>query len=112
MINQLRICEIFEHNKAAFHARFRDHKLRIMAKYDFRIVAMWEVRTVSEVEFVYLLSWKDEMEMHDTWDRFLADEEWIEIQRTTREQNGLLVGSIATRVLRATDYSHPLETSR
>ena len=30
MIQQLRIYEIFEKNKAAFHARFRDHAARIM----------------------------------------------------------------------------------
>jgi hypothetical protein len=30
MIQQLRIYEIFENNKAAFHARFRDHAARIM----------------------------------------------------------------------------------
>ena len=29
MIHQLRIYEIFERNKAAFHARFRDHAMRI-----------------------------------------------------------------------------------
>lgn len=29
MIRQLRIYEIFEHNKAAFHARLRDHAAHI-----------------------------------------------------------------------------------
>jgi hypothetical protein len=32
MIHQLRIYEIFEPNKAAFHARFRDHAARIMQR--------------------------------------------------------------------------------
>ena len=40
MIHQLRIYEIFERNKAAFHARFRDHAMRIMARHNFRILAM------------------------------------------------------------------------
>ena len=50
MIQQLRIYEIFENNKAAFHARFRDHAARIMrTRYGFHIVAMWEgIRTVTE----------------------------------------------------------------
>jgi hypothetical protein len=39
MIQQLRIYEIFEHNKAAFHARFRDHAARIMRRHAFDIVA-------------------------------------------------------------------------
>src|SRR5947199_337921 len=44
MIHQLRIYEIFEQNKAAFHARFRDHAARLMRRYDFQIVAMWEAQ--------------------------------------------------------------------
>ena len=30
MIHQLRVYEIFEHDKAAFHERFRDHAARLM----------------------------------------------------------------------------------
>ena len=45
MIHQLRINEIFERNKAAFHARFRDHASRIMARHGFRILSMWETRS-------------------------------------------------------------------
>ena len=33
MIQQLRIYEIFEKNKAQFHARFRDHAARISCTY-------------------------------------------------------------------------------
>ena len=60
MIHQLRIYEIFEHNKAAFHDRFRDHAARIMKTYGFEIVAMWEVLTERRTEFVYLLAWPNE----------------------------------------------------
>jgi hypothetical protein len=42
VIHQLRIYEIFDRNKQAFHDRFRDHAMRIMAKYDFKIIATWE----------------------------------------------------------------------
>jgi hypothetical protein len=38
VIHQLRIYEIFDRNKKAFHDRFRDHAMRIMAKYDFKII--------------------------------------------------------------------------
>jgi hypothetical protein len=44
MIHQLRIYEIFEHNKAAFHARYRDHGWRIMRTYGFELVAAWETQ--------------------------------------------------------------------
>ena len=56
MIHQLRIYEIFEHNKTAFHARFRDHAMRIMQKYGFEIIAMWESRNQQGTEFVYILT--------------------------------------------------------
>jgi hypothetical protein len=46
MIHQLRIYEIFESNKDAFHARFRDHAARIMQHYGFEIVGEIEDRTL------------------------------------------------------------------
>src|SRR5687767_12155142 len=51
-VHQLRIYEIFEPTKQAFHERFRDHAVGIMAKYDFRIVAMWEAKGAQRTEFV------------------------------------------------------------
>ena len=83
MIHQLRIYEIFDANKAAFHARFRDHAGRIMRKYDFRILAMWETRHPGRSEFVYLLEWPDERTKTAAWTAFMADEEWAEIKRDT-----------------------------
>jgi heme-degrading monooxygenase HmoA len=67
MIHQLRIYEIFEHNKAAFHARFRDHAARIMIRHGFQIMAMWEARTEQRTEFIYLLRWPDEQTKTDAW---------------------------------------------
>jgi len=56
-IQQLRIYEIFEHNKQAFHDRFRDHAARIMKRHGFEIETMWETRHGNRTEFVYLLRW-------------------------------------------------------
>jgi hypothetical protein len=81
VIHQLRIYEIFDSNKKAFHDRFRDHAMRIMAKYDFKIVATWESKKGNRTEFVYLLEWPD------------------------REMYGPLVGEIQDRTLYLTDYS-------
>jgi heme-degrading monooxygenase HmoA len=108
MIHQLRIYEIFEHNKAAFHDRFRDHARRIMKTYGFHILAMWETKTDQRTEFVYLLEWQDESTMRDAWSQFMADEEWKEIKRLTSAQHGDLVGEIETRVLIPTSYSPSL----
>jgi hypothetical protein len=106
VIHQLRIYEIFDNNKKAFHDRFRDHAMRIMAKYDFKIVATWESKknTIGPSS-IYLLEWPDKETMTDRWEKFLRDQEWIKIKKETGEINGPLVGEIQDRSLYLTDYS-------
>jgi hypothetical protein len=105
VIHQLRIYEIFDNNKKAFHDRFRDHAMRIMAKYDFKIVAAWESKTDNRTEFIYLLEWPDKETMTDRWEKFQQDEEWIKIKKETSEIYGPLVGKIQDWTLYLTDYS-------
>ena len=105
MIHQLRIYEIFEHNKAVFHTRFRDHAVRIMRMYGFNTIAIWESKTDQQTQFVYRLAWPDESTMYSAWTQFRADEEWKEIKRVTSARDGDLVGEIEERVLVLTDYS-------
>jgi len=113
MIQQLRIYEIFEKNKAAFHARFRDHAARIMrAKYGFRIVVMWETRFGDRTEFAYLLEWPNETAKSAAWTPFMADSEWAEIKRVTHAEHGLMVGQIEDRLLVPVDYSPSLSLSQ
>jgi len=107
MIHQLRIYEIFERNKAAFHARFRDHAARLMRRHGFDIVAMWEARTERRTEFVYLLAWPDEAAKDAAWRAFMADDEWRRIKDVTRAQHGDLVGAIEDRVLHSAPASAP-----
>ncbi|HEY0945678.1 MAG TPA: NIPSNAP family protein [Opitutaceae bacterium] len=105
-IHQLRIYEIFEHNKAAFHERFRAHAMRIMReRYGFDFVALWETQSDDRTEFVYLLRWPDAPTMKAQWTAFMADEEWKEIKRRTAAVHGQLVGEIQERVLQPTAYS-------
>jgi hypothetical protein len=104
-IHQLRIYEIFDGNKKAFHERFRDHAMRIMARYDFKIVAMWETKKGDRTEFVYLIEWPDKEIMRDRWAKFLADQEWSNIKKETSGIHGQLVGEIEDRVLELTDFS-------
>jgi hypothetical protein len=104
-VQQLRIYEIFDHNKSAFHDRFRDHAKRIMDRHQFDIVAMWETRHSDRTEFVYLLQWPDEQTMKARWSEFMADTEWSRIKRETGAAHGQLVGDIEDRTLRRTDYS-------
>lgn len=104
MIRQLRIYEIFPHNKDAFHARFRDHAVRIMARHGFQPSAGWETTFGDRLEFVYVVDWPDESTMRERWAAFGADEEWKAIKRESTERHGDLVGEIEDRVLRPVDY--------
>jgi NIPSNAP len=104
-IHQLRIYEIFDGNKKAFHERFRDHAMRVMARYDFKIVAMWETKKGDRTEFVYLLEWPDKETMRDRWAKFMADKEWADIKKETSRIHGSMVGEIEDRTLELTDYS-------
>jgi NIPSNAP len=104
-IHQLRIYEIFDGNKKAFHDRFRDHALRIMARYNFKIVSMWETKKGDRTEFVYLLEWPDKETLRDRWAKFMADQEWSDIKKETSRIHGRMVGEIEDRTLELTDYS-------
>ena len=81
VIHQLRIYEIFDANKKAFHDRFRDHAMRTMAKYNFKIVATWESKKDNRTEFVYLLEWPDKVTMTDRWKKFLRDRDGLRSRR-------------------------------
>ena len=105
LIHQLRIYEIFDQNKKAFHDRFRDHAWRIMRSYGFNILWMWDTRLGDRTEFVYLLAWPDEETMRHAWDKFKNDEEWKKIKKVTNAQHGVLVGEIEDRTLTLTSYS-------
>lgn len=105
MIFQLRIYEIFEANKAAFHVRFRDHAAPIMARHGFDIAAMWEARGERGPCFVYLLRWPDEATLTARWASFMADPEWARIKDETAARDGQMVGAIQNLPMRLVDYS-------
>lgn len=105
MIEQLRIYEIFESNKEAFHARFRDHAARIMKSHGFDIAAMWEAKTKDRTEFIYVLRWPDEATMREGWARFMQDAEWSKIKDSSAAVHGRMVGAIEERVMQRTRYS-------
>lgn len=104
-IHQLRIYEIPKENKQVFLDRFRDHALRIMKKYGFTIVSIWESEFNGKTEFVYLLEWKDENAMKTAWQGFMADKEWKDIKMQTAKLYGDFVNEIEDRTLKIADFS-------
>jgi heme-degrading monooxygenase HmoA len=104
-VQQLRIYEVPRQNIDVFHERFRDHAARIMKKYGFDILAMWESAHDDATEFVYLLNWPDVATMKARWAEFMADQEWAAIKRETGAKYGNFVNDIEDRTLCQTDYS-------
>ncbi|WP_316633742.1 NIPSNAP family protein [uncultured Flavobacterium sp.] len=104
-VYQLRIYEIFENNKKEFHERFRDHAMRIMKKYNFKIVSIYESKSDKKTEFVYFLEWPDKNTMKKAWEDFKKDQEWIDIKKQYTAKYGDVVGNVEDRVLTKVDYS-------
>lgn len=104
-IHQLRIYTLLKENRQVFHERFRDHAHRIMKKYGFNIITIWESVSGNKVEFIYLLEWKDKKTMEESWKNFMADQEWKDIKKRTGELHGAFVESIEDKTLLLTDYS-------
>lgn len=111
-IYQMRIYEIFERSKDAFHTRFRDHAARIMKRYDFHIIAMWEAKSQERTEFVYIIRWPNEKTMERQWSQFISDPEWAAIKEESAQEHGEMVGRIEDRVMLLTSYSNPIEYQR
>ena len=106
---QLRIYEVNPEKRAPFHERFQNDAMRIMKKYGFNIVALWESITESKLEFIYILNWPDMETMERQWKAFLADHEWIDIKKKMDIDIGEPVLKATGRVLEAVEYS-PVST--
>jgi hypothetical protein len=104
MLHELRIYQIFAHNREAFHARFRDHALPLFRRCGFSFAGMWECEGEEGLEFVYLLEWPDLASRKAAWDLFFADEAWKETKRRTAAEHGDLVGKTSSRLLRGAPY--------
>ena len=104
-LQQLRIYELDRGNSGHFHARFRDHTLRIMARHGFRIADMWESDTAGKLQLVYVLEWPDAATMERQWAAFMADQEWADIKRRSAAEHGRLVEHAGGQPLVRLSYS-------
>jgi hypothetical protein len=104
-LHQLRIYEINRQNRDPFHERFQDHALRIMKKYGFNVIDMWESETSEKLQLIYVLDWPDRATMESAWKAFLADPEWIDIKKRSAERHGQLVHEAKGQPLERLSYS-------
>ena len=102
---QLRVYEIEPTNRVPFHERFEVHALRIMKKYGFNVIDMWESDTGDKLQFIYVLDWPDRKTMDDAWKSFLADAEWIAIKKRSQTEHGQLVREAKGQPLERLSYS-------
>jgi hypothetical protein len=103
-IYQLRTYEVSPDKKEAFHKRFKEHALRIMKRYAFDPVILWESTSVANFEFIYILRWPNAETMERQWKLFLADSEWIGIKQKTANDIGEPVLKVTNRLLDAVEY--------
>ena len=108
MLYELRRYEVFAHNKKAFHDRFEQHAMRLMAGHGFKVVGSWDVEIGDNPEFVYLLAWQDLAARQQAWDAFNADPEWTKVKQETHQAHGQLVWKTHSEILKPTSYS-PLQ---
>ena len=104
-VYQLRTYQIPKENRLNFHNRFKEHAYRIMKKYGFTIVGIWESEYKERIEFIYLLEWKNEDSMKAAWNNFMTDKEWKDIKAQTSKMYGNFVDNIEDRTLKLTNYS-------
>lgn len=104
-VYQLRIYEVSPDKRDVFHNRFKNHALRIMKRYGFEVIALWESSSVVNFEFIYMLKWPDAATMERQWRLFLEDNEWIEIKKKTASETGEPVLRATGRILNEVEYS-------
>lgn len=105
MIYEERIYEIPNQVRKAFHERFENFALPIMAKYDFKVIGCWDEEIGEMQNFVYLLAWPDMNARTAAWAKFNADPDWTEAKRSSTEKHGQLVAKTRNKILRPTSYS-------
>ena len=103
MIYELRRYKLEPRNKIYFYERFEKQFLPIANRHGLKVVGAWDVNNSSET--VYILAWPDLATLQSTWEKILADEEWIQIKKDSKEKFGDLVLQTHSEVLHPTRYS-------
>lgn len=104
MIYELRVYRWAPGRKGDVLARFRDHTMAFFTKHGIHVVGFWETLVGETDELIYITryeSWEDRMKR---WGAFQADPEWQRI-RDQSHARGVIVESIRTALLQATDFS-------
>jgi hypothetical protein len=82
MIYELRIYRCVPGRKPALLSRFENETLRIWEKHGIRQAGFWTTLIgKSSQEITYMLAWDSMAEREKRWGAFLADPEWVAVDR-------------------------------
>lgn len=104
MVYELRVYRCMPGRKADVLARFRDHTMRLFTKHGVHVVGFWETLVGEQEELVYITRFETWEEREKRWGAFQGDPEW-KAARDTSHAHGVIVKSIRTALLQATDFS-------
>ncbi len=105
MIYELRTYETFNHNRKAFNERFEKHAMRIMERYNFKIVGCWDEAIGEMQNFVYILAWENLNIRQAAWKQFNSDSEWTKIKQISYDEHGQLVWKTHNKILQPASFS-------
>lgn len=104
MVYELRVYRCMPGRKGDVLARFRDHTMGFFRKHGIEVVGFWDILVGETDELVYITRYASWEERTKKWGAFQADPDW----QRAREQSharGVIVESIRTALLAATDFS-------
>ena len=89
----------------ALNKRFQEHTAGLFAKHGMGVVGFWTEEIGNAGTLVYMLSYPDLAGREKCWTAFQGDADWQRIRSQTEQENGPMVASIKSRILRPTAYS-------
>ena len=82
-------------------SRFRDHTVELFARHNMESVGYW-IDEANPDDLIYIPKHSGDPEIN--WQAFRDDKEWI-AAKSNSEVNGVLVASIDSHFMQATDFS-------
>jgi hypothetical protein len=105
-VYELRIYTAVEGKLPALIARFRDHTLKVFAKYGMESVGYWVPADPpkSQNTLYYILKHKSREAAAASWAAFRKDPDWVVAQKAS-EADGKIVDKVESMFMSPTDFS-------
>ena len=90
--------------------RFQKHTRKLFRKHGMENIAYWLPTNNEKNQLIYVLAYPNRDAREKSWQAFLADPEWKQVQKTT-EAEGRIVAKVESVFLTATDYSPTIQNA-